>query len=98
MARLCNHAQLHCAVLFLSCTCPKLCYTFSVSAVQTVQTLKPVPEERPLVFSKNLVLGLADLFSPCVQVRRFVRYTLGEGLQKKDDDFAAEVERMSQKA
>src|SRR5690606_31031835 len=26
-----------------------------------------------------------------VQIRRFVRYELGEGLQKKQDDFAAEV-------
>jgi elongation factor Ts len=26
-----------------------------------------------------------------VQIRRFVRYELGEGLEKRQDDFAAEV-------
>jgi elongation factor Ts len=26
-----------------------------------------------------------------IQVRRFVRYKLGEGIEKKQDDFAAEV-------
>jgi len=29
------------------------------------------------------------------QIRRFVRYELGEGLQKKSDDFAAEVAQMA---
>ena len=27
----------------------------------------------------------------CVQVRRFSRYNLGEGMEKKSNDFAAEV-------
>ena len=31
-----------------------------------------------------------------ITVRRFVRYELGEGLAKKEDDFVAEVERMAQ--
>jgi len=31
-----------------------------------------------------------------VVVRRFVRYELGEGLEKKSDDFASEVARMAQ--
>jgi elongation factor Ts len=26
-----------------------------------------------------------------IQIRRFVRYELGEGLEKKQEDFAAEV-------
>ena len=33
-----------------------------------------------------------------VVVRRFVRYELGEGLEKRTDDFAAEVARMAQVA
>ncbi|RME25001.1 MAG: translation elongation factor Ts [Deltaproteobacteria bacterium] len=33
-----------------------------------------------------------------IQVRRFVRYELGEGLEKKSDDFAAEVAQMAAKA
>jgi len=31
-----------------------------------------------------------------VKVRRFVRWELGEGLEKKVDDFAAEVAAMAQ--
>ena len=30
-----------------------------------------------------------------VKVRRFVRYELGEGLEKKKDDFAAEVAKQA---
>lgn len=33
-----------------------------------------------------------------IVVRRFVRYELGEGLEKKADDFVAEVERMAAEA
>ena len=32
-----------------------------------------------------------------VQVRRFVKYNLGEGLEKKSNDFAAEVAQQTQK-
>jgi elongation factor Ts len=31
-----------------------------------------------------------------IVVRRFVRFELGEGIEKKADDFVAEVERMAQ--
>ena len=27
----------------------------------------------------------------CMQIRRFTRYNLGEGIQKRQEDFAAEV-------
>ena len=30
-----------------------------------------------------------------IQIRRFTRYALGEGLAKKEDDFASEVAKMS---
>ena len=30
-----------------------------------------------------------------IKIRRFTRYVLGEGLQKKEDDFASEVAKMS---
>ena len=33
-----------------------------------------------------------------VQVRRFVRYTLGEGLEKRSNDFAAEVAAQTARA
>ncbi len=33
-----------------------------------------------------------------IQIRRFVRYELGEGLEKKKDDFAAEVAQMTGQA
>jgi hypothetical protein len=36
---------------------------------------------------KEIVSALGENIS----IRRFVRYTLGEGLQKKSEDFAAEV-------
>ncbi|ACV63953.1 translation elongation factor Ts [Desulfofarcimen acetoxidans DSM 771] len=32
-----------------------------------------------------------------ISIRRFTRYELGEGIQKKEDDFAAEVAKFSQK-
>ncbi len=39
-----------------------------------------------------------DFIAKCgenVKIRRFVRWNLGEGLEKKEDDFAAEVARMA---
>lgn len=30
-----------------------------------------------------------------IDVRRFVKFNLGEGIEKKVDDFAAEVEKMT---
>ena len=36
-----------------------------------------------------------DVGAP-VKLTGFVRYTLGEGLEKKEDDFAAEVAKMTQ--
>jgi len=32
-----------------------------------------------------------------IQIRRFERFTLGEGLEKKNEDFSAEVEKMKSK-
>ena len=32
-----------------------------------------------------------------IQIRRFERFTLGEGLEKKNEDFSAEVEKMIKK-
>lgn len=33
----------------------------------------------------------------CLQVRRFAKFNLGEGLEKKSNDFAAEVAQQTQK-
>lgn len=35
-------------------------------------------------------------FCCCAQVRRFVKFNLGEGLEKKSTDFAAEVAQQTQ--
>ena len=32
-----------------------------------------------------------------IQIRRFERFVLGEGLEKKNEDFSAEVEKMKNK-
>ena len=42
-------------------------------------------------FTKDTVAVIGEN----IQIRRFTRYVLGEGLAKKEDDFAAEVAKMS---
>lgn len=42
---------------------------------------------------ETLVKEMIAKIGENIQIRRFTRYELGEGLQKKDDDFAAEVEK-----
>ena len=44
---------------------------------------------------KTLVTELVAKLGENVKIRRFVRYELGEGLEKKKDDFAAEVARQA---
>lgn len=44
---------------------------------------------------KTLVTELVAKLGENIKVRRFVRYELGEGLEKKKDDFAAEVARQA---
>lgn len=53
-------------------------------------------------FVKNPDLTISDLVKETIaklgeniQIRRFVRYEMGEGLEKKADDFAEEVKNMS---
>ena len=43
----------------------------------------------------NLTQDLVAKLGENIKVRRFVRYELGEGLEKKQDDFAAEVARQA---
>ena len=45
----------------------------------------------------QLVKELAGQLGENIQVRRFTRYTLGEGLEVKEDDFALEVASMTEK-
>ena len=57
--------------------------------------------EQPFVKDDKLTVGkwLAERIAKTgenIVVRRFVRYELGEGMAKKEDDFVAEVERMAQ--
>ncbi len=40
---------------------------------------------------QDLLSGAVAKIGENIQVRRFTRYVLGEGLQKREDDFAAEV-------
>lgn len=56
--------------------------------------------EQPFVKDedKTITQLQTDIISKCgenVQVRRFVRFVLGEGLEKKSSDFAAEVAAMA---
>jgi elongation factor Ts len=44
---------------------------------------------------KTLVTELVAKLGENIKIRRFVRYELGEGLEKKKDDFAAEVARQA---
>jgi len=55
--------------------------------------------EQPFVKNPDLSVGemIAEKVGKIgenIQVRRFTRYMLGEGIEKKDDDFAAEVAAM----
>ena len=43
----------------------------------------------------NLTQELVAKLGENIRVRRFVRYELGEGLEKKQDDFAAEVAKQA---
>tara|TARA_B100001939_G_scaffold302446_1_gene279557 strand:- start:3334 stop:3987 length:654 start_codon:yes stop_codon:yes gene_type:complete len=43
----------------------------------------------------DMVKQLAGKIGENIQVRRFTRYTLGEGIEVKEDDFAAEVAAMT---
>lgn len=38
-----------------------------------------------------MVFTFQSVISMLMQIRRFVRYNLGEGIEKKTEDFAAEV-------
>ncbi|MEA3545047.1 MAG: translation elongation factor Ts, partial [Thermodesulfobacteriota bacterium] len=44
----------------------------------------------------NLIAALAKEIGTDIKLSSFVRYQLGEGIEKKEDDFAAEVAAMSQ--
>ena len=56
-----------------------------------------VKDEKGMAVSKFLAERVAKTGENIV-VRRFVRYELGEGMEKKVDDFVAEVERMTAQA
>ena len=43
----------------------------------------------------DMVKQLAGKIGENIQVRRFTRYTLGEGIEVKEEDFAAEVAAMT---
>jgi elongation factor Ts len=56
--------------------------------------------EQPFIKDSSLsvaemVKQLAGKIGENIQVRRFTRYTLGEGIEVKEDDFAAEVAAMT---
>ncbi len=46
---------------------------------------------------KQLITEKINKIGENISIRRFVRFELGEGLQKKEDDFASEVAQMSKK-
>ena len=56
--------------------------------------------EQPFIKDSSLsvaemVKQLAGKIGENIQVRRFTRYTLGEGIEVKQEDFAAEVAAMT---
>jgi elongation factor Ts len=59
--------------------------------------------EQPFIRDPNISLGemvkqAAGKTGENIQVRRFTRYTLGEGIEVEQSDFAAEVAAMGAKA
>ena len=61
-----------------------ICKRFSVS------TLEEIPNERSGEVAKYLE-EVSKAVGGTVKVKRFVRFETGEGLEKKQEDFAAEV-------
>ncbi len=53
--------------------------------------------KNPDMTVKELLTEKIGKIGENISIRRFVRYELGEGLQKREDDFASEVAKMSQK-
>jgi elongation factor Ts len=59
--------------------------------------------EQPFIRDPNMTLGelvkqAAGKTGENIQVRRFTRYTLGEGIEVEQSDFAAEVAAMGKTA
>lgn len=53
--------------------------------------------KNPDITVNQLVQHKIAQFGENISVRRFARFEMGEGLQKREDDFAAEVARLQQK-
>jgi elongation factor Ts len=58
--------------------------------------------EQPFVKDPNITVGQlvqqkVAQFGENIAVRRFVRFEMGEGLKKRDDDFASEISRLQPK-
>ena len=65
-------------------------------ALGSLADLESVLLEQPFVKDQAITVGelvtrLSSETKEKVQVRRFTRYKMGEGLEKKTDDFAGEV-------
>ena len=54
------------------------------------------PEQKKDI--RSLLTDLVAKTGENVRVRRFVRYEVGEGLEKRPDDFAAEVKKQAEQA
>ena len=51
----------------------------------------------PSMSIEKLVKSYSDKMSKTLAVTRFTRFEMGEGLEKRSDDFAAEVEAQMKK-
>jgi elongation factor Ts len=51
----------------------------------------------PSLTIEKLVKSYSDKMGKALSVKRFVRFEMGEGLEKKSNDFAAEVEAQMKK-
>ncbi len=53
---------------------------------------QPYIREPEITVNDLIVEQIAKIGGENIKVRRFVRYEVGEGLAKKEEDFAAEVQ------
>lgn len=53
--------------------------------------------KNPDITVKNLIVEATSKIGEKISIRRFVRYEMGEGLEKRNENFADEINKMTQK-
>ena len=62
-----------------------------------VIAVAPAPYRTFLVFVKEVINEAVLAIGEKINVRRFVRYEMGEGLEKRQDNLAEEIAKMTNK-